>query len=77
MRKNESSAVEARLASVGLKVNVVNASHQFMNGHTVIDDKKSPLLCHVTDPETKRKIIGDTFMNVVNMVIEYIAFTYV
>ena len=70
MRKNESSAVEASLASVGLKVNVINASHQFMNGHTVIDDKKTPLLCHVTDPETKRKIIGDTFMNVANRIIE-------
>ena len=70
MRKNESSAVEASLAAVGLKVNVINASHQFMNGHTVIDDKKTPLLCHVTDPETKRKIIGDTFMNVANRIIE-------
>ena len=70
MRKNESSAVETSLASVGLKVNVINASHQFMNGHTVIDDKKPPLLCHVTDPETKRKIIGDTFMNVANCIIK-------
>ena len=43
---------------------------EFMNGHTIIDGKKTPLLCHTTDPEIKRKIIGDTFMTVANRIIE-------
>merc|ERR1719211_948293 len=32
--------------------------------------RKTALLCQVTDPEEKRKIIGDTFMRVANEVIE-------
>ena len=43
---------------------------EFMNSHTFIDDKKSSLLCHTTEPEVKRKIIGDTFMTVANRIIE-------
>ena len=30
--------------------------------------RKTPLLCQVTDPEEKRRIIGDTFMRVANEV---------
>ena len=45
-----------------------------MNGDTTVNDvtppRKTPLLCHVTDPEDKRRIIGDTFMRVANKVIE-------
>ena len=70
MRKNESASVEESLASVGLKVTVINANMEFMNGHTMVDDKKTPLLCHAVDPEIKRKIIGDTFMTVANRIIE-------
>jgi GMP synthase PP-ATPase subunit len=36
----------------------------------VAPPRKTPLLCHVTDPEDKRRIIGDTFMRVANEVIE-------
>merc|ERR1719273_234241 len=32
--------------------------------------RKTQLLCQVTDPEEKRRIIGDTFMRVANEVIE-------
>jgi len=70
MRKNESVSVEQSLSSVGLKVNVINANMEFMNGHTIVDEKKTPLLCHTIEPETKRKIIGDTFMTVANRIIE-------
>jgi len=70
MRKNESMNVEASLAAVGLQVKVVKANLEFMNGHTMVADKKTPLLCHTVDPETKRKIIGDTFMNVANRIIQ-------
>lgn len=79
MRKNESANVEKSLAGVGLEVKVVKASLEFMNGHTIIPsgdkegdktDKKTGLLCQITEPETKRKIIGDTFMNVANRIIQ-------
>jgi len=73
MRKNESVNVEASLSAVGLQVKVVKASLEFMNGHTIIGDKKTQLLCHTVDPETKRKIIGDTFMNVANRIIQELA----
>lgn len=70
MRKNESMNVEASLAAVGLQVKVEKANLEFMNGHTIVADKKTPLLCHTVDPEVKRKIIGDTFMNVANRIIQ-------
>ena len=70
MRKAESANVATSLASVGLKVQVINANMEFMNSHTFLEDKKSVLLCHTKDPEVKRKIIGDTFMNVANRIIE-------
>ena len=52
---------------------MVKASLEFMNGHTIIGDKKTQLLCHTVDPEIKRKIIGDTFMNVANRIIQELA----
>merc|ERR1712106_394591 len=70
MRKNESINVEASLAAVGLQVKVVKANLEFMNGHTIVGDKKTTLLCNTVDPEVKRKIIGDTFMNVANRIIQ-------
>ena len=70
MRKAESANVATSLASVGLTVQVISANMEFMNSHTFLEDKKSALLCHTTDPEVKRKIIGDTFMNVANRIIE-------
>ena len=42
--------------------------------HTIPAMRKTPLLCQVTDPEEKRRIIGDTFMRVANEVnLSYIA----
>ena len=32
--------------------------------------RKTQLLCQVTDPEEKRRIIGDTFMRVANEVLQ-------
>ena len=63
-------------------ITVVSASLEFMDSDTMISEKKdvndavqsitamrkTPLLCQVTDPEEKRKIIGDTFMRVANEV---------
>lgn len=62
-----------------LFVSVVKASLEFVNGDTTITDtneegvkttRKTGLLCHVTNPEDKRQIIGDTFMRVANEVVE-------
>jgi len=78
MRKNESTQVEASLAKIGLKIHVAKASLEFLNGHTTIQvgggdkvvvDQKTEILCRVTEPEVKRKIIGDTFVNVANRII--------
>ncbi len=47
---------------------------EFLNGDTIVNDgttpRKTAMLCNVTDPEDKRRIIGDTFMRVANEVIE-------
>lgn len=78
MRKNESTNVVASLKEIGLDVRVEKASLEFMNGHTMVTEsgpegskveKKTGLLCQVVDPETKRKIIGDTFMAVANRIV--------
>ena len=80
MRKNESAAVIESLEALGLQVKLVPASLEFQSGHTVIPEagaqeggggeKKTGLLCQVTDPEVKRKITGDTFMKVADRVIK-------
>ena len=38
-----------------------------------LTDKKTDLLCHVADPEVKRKIIGDTFVAAANKIIADLA----
>lgn len=79
MRKGESDQVRDSLARLGLDVKVIRASHEFLNGDTLIAEKgadgtnitrRSKLLCNTTDPEEKRRIIGDTFMKVATEVIE-------
>ncbi|PRD36861.1 UNVERIFIED_CONTAM: GMP synthase [Trichonephila clavipes] len=78
MRKHESVQVETSLKKLGLKLRVLNASQNFYNGSTTVPvDRKdpngrkrdTPILCMTTDPEEKRKIIGDTFMRVANEII--------
>jgi GMP synthase (glutamine-hydrolysing) len=64
MRKGESQEVERMLAAAKTEVMVFDASEMFINGTTVINGKKTLPLHKVTDPETKRKIIGDTFIKV-------------
>jgi len=50
---------------------VIDASHTFYTANTLVCDngelhsrKYTKILCQCTDPEDKRRIIGDTFMNV-------------
>lgn len=78
MRKNESLQVEQSLKKLGLKLRVLNASQSFYNGTTTVPvNKKDPtgrrrttgMLCMTSNPEDKRRIIGDTFMRVANEVI--------
>lgn len=53
LRQDEGPQVYKFLTELGLKVNFVDASERFLNG-----------LAGVTDPETKRKVIGRTFIEV-------------
>ncbi|XP_043219698.1 GMP synthase [glutamine-hydrolyzing]-like isoform X2 [Amphibalanus amphitrite] len=78
MRKHESLQVEQSLRKIGLKLRVINARHNFLNGSTTIPEtgangvlrkRATGLLCRTTHPEQKRKIIGDTFIKVANDVI--------
>ena len=38
-----------------------------------VKEQKTDILCRVTDPEVKRKIIGDTFVNVAHRIITEMA----
>jgi GMP synthase (glutamine-hydrolysing) len=53
LRANEREQVEAMFAARGVKLITVDASEEFLSK-----------LAGVTDPETKRKIIGETFIEV-------------
>uniref|UniRef100_F6U2U3 GMP synthase (glutamine-hydrolyzing) n=1 Tax=Ciona intestinalis TaxID=7719 RepID=F6U2U3_CIOIN len=72
MRKNESQEVLKALKLVNVDVKLVNASNTFYNSTTTLYVKhakhkvNSRVLCQTLYPEEKRKIIGDTFMNIVD-----------
>lgn len=53
LRKNESEEVQAQFREVGVPIEVVNAKETFLGA-----------LAGVTDPEAKRKIIGNLFLDV-------------
>ncbi|KAK1785361.1 hypothetical protein P4O66_018740 [Electrophorus voltai] len=78
MRKRESQSVEEALTKLGIKLKVVNAAHTFYNGTTTLpisEEDRTPrkriskTLNMTTNPEEKRKIIGDTFVKVANEVL--------
>lgn len=62
MRHQESAQVAKALKKLGLNLNVVSAQKDFFNGRTEIDGQQTKRLSETTDPEEKRKIIGDMFM---------------
>ncbi|BES89506.1 GMP synthase [Nesidiocoris tenuis] len=75
MRKGESCKVEQSLRKIGIDLKVVNAAKLFLHGTTTIPaDKDDPIsrnsvtkmLCMTSNPEEKRKIIGDIFVEVAN-----------
>lgn len=64
MRKNESKKVKEALEKLGIKLIVVDATETFSNSSTMIKGTQTRILSRTTNPEEKRKIIGDTFMHV-------------
>lgn len=64
MREGESDYVQRTLGAAGIDVRVFDATDMFLSGTTVIDGVETPPLYQVSDPETKRKIAGDTFIKV-------------
>ena len=71
MRKNESDIVCENLKKLGMK-NLIreNAKDYFMN--TIVDTEEGPIgpLVDTVDPEKKRRIIGEIFIQIANKVIE-------
>lgn len=64
MRQNESQVVKEALEQFGLNLQVVAAGDQFMHATTTVDGRKTKPMNKSTNPEEKRKIVGDTFMRV-------------
>lgn len=62
MRAGEREEVEASFEKMGVELTVIDAKERFAHATTFIDDTETPPLSKVTDPEIKRKIIGDTFI---------------
>ena len=71
MRKNESDIVCENLKELGMK-NLIreNAKDYFMN--TIVETEEGPIgpLVDTVDPEKKRRIIGEIFIQIANQVIE-------
>jgi GMP synthase (glutamine-hydrolysing) len=66
MRYQESDLVCEALKAIGLKhLERVDAEEIFLNATTEIEGKTVGPLCQLTDPEAKRRIIGDVFYHLV------------
>ena len=70
MRQNESEVVEVALKAAGIDLDLVRDPDFFMNAVTDIRGTKSKALKDTTDPEEKRAIIGDAFIQLRNREIE-------
>ncbi|MEK7059616.1 MAG: gamma-glutamyl-gamma-aminobutyrate hydrolase family protein, partial [Patescibacteria group bacterium] len=68
MRDEDDMVIEA-LREAGIPVNKVDAVSDFEQATVGIDGHMSLPLSEVTDPETKRKIIGKAFINVQNKLV--------
>eukprot|EP00941_MAST-03F_sp_MAST-3F-sp1_P004569 g4569.t1 len=67
MRKNESANVKKALEGIGVNLKVVDARETFSSATTTINGVKTKALKETTNPEAKRKIIGDTFMHITDV----------
>lgn len=67
MRANESDLVCEALKAIGLRhLDRIDAEETFLNATTEIDGKTVGPLCQVTEPEIKRRIIGDVFYHLIS-----------
>lgn len=64
MRKDESKSVQTALENIGVELTVTNSWDTFRDGQAMIGEEMSETLGVTVDPEVKRKIIGDTFINI-------------
>lgn len=76
MRLRESEAVLESLKAVGVSLRVTDATDLFANSTTMLDGNQTPALKDATNPEVKRKIIGDTFMEVSEKEITALGFDF-
>ncbi len=65
MRHRESYSVIKALNKLGLSVQLIQAKKDFLNGRTIINGQLTPPLRQTTDPQIKRQIIGDTYIQVI------------
>lgn len=65
MRKNESDVICQGLSDLGLiNMRRINAEDAFFHTPLTLDDRALAPLCELTDPEDKRAVIGNMFINV-------------
>ncbi len=64
MRSGESAMVIKALTDAGVRVELLDWVDRFYDATTIIDGVETLPLNKVTDPQVKRKIIGDTFIKV-------------
>ncbi len=66
MRHKESDGVCEALKAIGLKnLRRINAADDFFNGYSEVDGKTIGPLKTLTDPEEKRRVIGDVFYKMI------------
>jgi len=70
MRYQESKKVKKALKKCNIELKIIDASEKFLNGNTKINNIETDKLNNVIDPETKRKIIGDTFIKIKDEIIK-------
>lgn len=64
MRDNEVQKVKKMLADANIHITIYDASQVYKTATTLIDGTETLPLNQVSDPEVKRKIMGDTFINI-------------
>ena len=70
MRKNESEQVLESLKVLDVNIELEKAEHEFLYASTTLEcGTRTEILIKTTEPEVKRKIIGDTFIHVSERVI--------
>ena len=69
MREKESQEVSNTLQGLGINLTVYDRTDEFLNGRTTINGNQTDILSKEIDPQTKRLIIGDTFINIYNEII--------